>query len=200
MQIRHLLGIGTIAALGFIALQMSRAPSSEQASLYVFDSIESCVQLKGEAAISACQELEAEARSIASAMHWPFDSYDECVASHGAKNCYTGDDGAWRVKMGGFTRFSKNTTFRSALPVFHSTSYPGFYLPNGYPVLTGENTILEELLSMGGYLASRPRSLVQDLCVRGKGVVNCQPVHSYVHASTLTIPVVAALFSEEAGR
>jgi hypothetical protein len=196
MRISHVLGIVAVAALGVLALQIAQAPSSKQATFHVFDSVESCARIKGEAASIVCADMEAEARSVADSLIWPFATKEDCVASHGADNCYQGNDDRWRVKMAGFTQFSRDTAFRSILPVFHSSTYPGLYLPNGYPVLNGANTILDRVLALGGYMAGKPRSLAQDLCVKESSELICRPLHTFVSRARLELPVVGALFSD----
>lgn len=198
MRFMQLLGLGAIAAGALLALQIAQAPSSKQSTFQVFDSVASCVRVKGETAATVCSDMAAEARSFAESLIWPFAGRDDCIASHGPASCYQGADNRWRVKMVGFTQFSRDTAFRSILPVFSSSAYPGLYLPNGYPVLNGPNTILEEILALGGFTAGKPRSLAQDLCVNSTpaSTPECKPLHTFVALARLEMPVVAALFSD----
>ncbi len=193
----HLLGLGTVLAGAIFAFQAAESLSSNHTTFQVFDSVASCVSAKGQEATTACTDMEAEARSVADNLLWPFADRDECVASHGAAGCYQGQDNRWRVKMAGFTQFSRDTAFRSILPVFSSSKYPGIYLPNGYPVLSGENTILDAVLAVGGDTAGQPRSLAKDLCVvmPGYDEATCRPLHAFVSRGRLELPTVAALFS-----
>lgn len=198
MRMIQLLGVGAFVIGAVLAYQAVQSPSSIQATFHVFDSVRGCVGTKGEAAAAVCADMEAEARSVAEHIIWPFAGQDDCIASHGAASCYQGDDGRWRVKMSGFTQFSRDTAFRSILPVFSSSTFPGLYLPNGYPVLNGANTVPEQVLALGGNMAGKPRSLAQELCVkdRGESSASCRPLHTFVALTRLELPVVAALFSQ----
>lgn len=178
----------------FAAQQISSSPSSEQSSFEVFRTTEACTEAAGMHQ-QLCLAMHDRASYIADHTVWPFMTFEDCQRSYGPDNCAVGAEGQLRVRMAGFTSFSKGTSATSALPVFRSSVYPGLYLPNAYPVVLGPNTVMSSLLDAGAFSASMVRTLDQKLCVSTKGEVNCRPAHRFVHGSTMSIPVVAALFN-----
>jgi len=196
MRVPPIIVVFAVAGAIIGAQQLSRAPSSKQDTFTVYRSVDDCVSRQGEQDVDACKTLADQAQLLAETMTWPFADQQECESSYGPENCQAAADGSWQVKMAAFTQFSKHTSFGSALPVLRSSTHPGLYLPNGYPVLAGDNTVMEDLLKGGAYLASQPRSLNDDLCIKRAEAVECAPLHSLVSNRVLDLPVVAALFSK----
>jgi uncharacterized protein YgiB involved in biofilm formation len=183
--------IGAALMVGLTAaMKVSTGASSEQRALTVYPSQAECVADRGNQQL--CAELEINARFQAERLIWPFEGLQACTSLYGEQQCLVADDGRVRLAMSGFTQFGvQDDNAHAALPVFRSDVYRAHYLPNAYPVVMGSNTIMTELVGQGTFIAGRPRSLGESLCVDG----SCMAVVD--HLATLQLPrsVATALFA-----
>jgi len=193
---RHSLAIvaGMIALASAASFVSSPAPA-ESANLPVYTSAEQCAAGQGADVLFACQQLEIRAQAHASATNWGFKSQDDCDSVYGSENCEPTEEGVWGVKLAGFTQFSSGETVHSVLPVYRSSVHPGLYLPNGYPVLAGNNTVPAQILSNGAFAAGKPRSLGQTLCIKDGGEKRCDLLHAFLTSGGIERPVLNALFN-----
>lgn len=192
----HCMLVGAIiivCAAVYFAGKTNRAPSSYVITVY--SNLEHCQKDGREPAY--CSELEDNAQQSVKTMLWGFKDEEDCIDAYGAEQCAVNDDNTVYVIQAGFTPFSKDSEdMRSAIPVFKSSVHPGLYLPNGYPVVLGVNTMLPEVLSQGPWLAVRARSLNSELCVDVGGQDVCAPTHTFVRGLTLGWNVAKALFAQ----
>lgn len=187
----------TVAAAALIAWWIIPSASSDQDTFMVYKDIEHCEKAGGPQNPDLCQSMHEEAEAIAANMSWSFASVEQCVESYSEDSCLQ-DGESVRLKMAGFTQFSNTTRFGTILPVFHSTVHPGLYMPNAYPVLAGQNTIMTRLLERGAIAGARTRSLGEDMCIEHKGEQECGKVHTFVTGSLIDRAVVTSLFDSPA--
>lgn len=167
--------------------------SSPNKQFSVYDSVESCKAEKGE--MLDCGKLFDKAESLANSMTWPFDSKQECIDSFGTSSCYQSEaQGEWKVKMVGMALLSEMPGFESVIPVVHSDIYPGYYFPNGYPVVMGANTASKFDVVGATLYSTKTRSLNDELCVEDSFNTDCRPLNEHLQSLYLAPGVAKAIF------
>jgi uncharacterized protein YgiB involved in biofilm formation len=128
---------------------------------------------------SDCESKWEQATKIASTLSWGFDSETQCQRSFGDECVKAGSK--WKPEMVGMAVISRpSNSFSTATPVVSSSKFPGLYLPNGYPVVWGDNTVSKVFQSFGVMDASRPRDLNERVCINNSEEESCGPLHQFV--------------------
>ncbi|NLC22363.1 MAG: DUF1190 domain-containing protein [Halomonadaceae bacterium] len=170
--------------------KVSGGAYSQQRVLAVYASHAECVADRVDQKL--CADLELNASYQAEQFIWSFDGHQDCAALYGEAQCLVNDEGRVSLAMSGFTQFGlQSDSPHTALPVFRSDRYRTHHLPNAYPVVMGSNTIMAGLMEQGTFIAGRPRSIGDPLCVNDV----CKPVMDHLTSLQLPRPVVSALFA-----
>lgn len=158
-------------------------------SLFVFNNAGDC-QKQGDI---SCNEKWEQAQEISKAIQWGFETQNDCRQSHG--DYCVEVDGQWKPEMTAMAVYQQSpNSFSSAIPVFSSSNFPGMYLPNGYPVVPGRNTVGNAFLSVGVMKSYEPQDLSEEVCLEDSGEEMCKPFYQFVSGIQLKWSVIRALF------
>ena len=180
------LGLASCSQVGPESAETS-APKGPEMTAY--SGIDSCAGDKR----NDCGDRWHQAKEIASALSWGFASEFQCKDSFGDQCLQSG--GEWKPAMVGMAVISRSeNSFSTSVPVFSSSKFPGLYLPNGYPVVWGKNTLSRVFQSFGVMGASRPRGLTERVCVDVSGEESCGPLHQFVSGISHDEKALAEIF------
>jgi hypothetical protein len=158
-------------------------------SLFVFSSADEC-QEQGNV---SCNEKWDQAKEISNSIQWGFETQGDCQQSHGDYCVEIG--GKWKPEMAAVAVYRQSSGyFSSAIPVYSSSNFPGMYLPNGYPVVPGKNTVGNAFLSVGVMKSYEPQDLSEKVCLEDSGEEVCKPFYQFVSGIQLKWSVIRALF------
>lgn len=184
-----LAGLGTVW-FSFSGDSRSSITNSNGDSLTVYLNLDDCNQ----SGVQSCEQHWDKARETADVMTWGYAGAKDCTEAYG-KNCSQNRNGDWHPEMQALALFEKNFgSFKLALPVFSSTTYPGLYLPNSYPLIAGKNTVTRLLRSVGTFGASKPTGLTATVCFKSQSGKTCGQLHEFVSGLNADEKVLSKIF------